>query len=116
LYNQVFETVVKTQCQNIPWTAQACKTVHPWPVHLRIAILNEIFLRNTSPVISQPEVAVLLSPGVEASWPLPVAVLATPLLVRLATAVPPALPAGAVAKLELLVLVLGVEEEVTGGL
>jgi len=34
-------------------------------------------------------------------------VLATPLLVRLATAVPPALPAGAVAKLELLVLVLG---------
>lgn len=43
------------------------------------------------------------------------AVVATPLLVRLATAVLPALPAGAVAKLELLVLVLGVEEEVTGG-
>lgn len=43
--------------------------------------------------------------------------MATPLLVRLATAVLPALPAGAVAKLELLVLVLGVEEdEVTGGL
>lgn len=43
--------------------------------------------------------------------------VATPLLVRLATAVPPALSAGAVAKLELLVLVLGVEEEeVTGGL
>ena len=56
---------------------------------------------KTSPLTSQPEVAVV----------------ATPLLVRLATAVPPALPAGAVAKLELLVLVLVVEEEeVTGGL
>lgn len=72
--------------------------------------------RITPLVTCQPEVAVLLAPGLVASEPLPVAVLATPLLVRLATAVPPALPAGAVAKLELLVLVLGVEEEVTGGL
>lgn len=59
--------------------------------------------------------AVLFAPGVDASCPLPLLVLATPLLVRFAVERPAALPAGAVAKLELLVLVLGVEEEVVGG-
>lgn len=59
----------------------------------------------------------LLAPGVAASCPLPLLVLATPLLVRLAVEAPPALPAGAVARLELLLLVLAVEddEEVVGG-
>ena len=33
---------------------------------------------------AQPEVAVLLAPGVEANMPLPLLVLATPLLVKLA--------------------------------
>jgi len=62
-------------------------------------VATPLLVRLATAVPSQPDVAVV----------------ATPLLVRLATAVLPALPAGAVAKLELLVLVLGVEEEVTGG-
>ena len=66
---------------------------------------------------TQPEVAVLLAPGVDASSPLPLLVLATPLLVKLAIEAPAALPAGAVAKLELLLLELAEEAgAVTGGL